>query len=238
MQLCILHIGFASTDINRRHLPSPQRFHKLLKPFLPGVVWTTINCLEDALPTEVDAYDGYLITGGKYSVFEDLDWQYNLFDFIKSLFNASKPLVGICYGHQAIAHALGGQVDRSDKGWGVGVKQTSIVDQPSWIGHPLKVIDLLSMHQDQVIQMPMDAKCFLSDQFCRFAGYYIDNRVLAIQQHPEFTPELCRDLIVGRKERIGGRYESALKSLTTKHQGKIAGQWIANFFKAGLSVSD
>jgi len=233
MQLCILHIGFASTDTNRRHLPSPQRFHNLLKPFLPEASWTTINCLEDGLPTEVDAYDGYLITGGKYSVFEDLDWQYNLFDFIKSLFNASKPLVGICYGHQAIAHALGGQVERSNKGWGVGVRRTVIVDQPSWADPSPKSIDLLSMHQDQVSQMPTHATRFLSDQFCPFAGYYIDNRILAIQQHPEFTPELCKDLIVKRKERIGDRYESALQSLTTQHQGKIAGQWIANFFKAG-----
>ena len=176
---------------------------------------------------------GYLITGGKYSVFEELDWQYSLFEFIQTLFNESKPLVGICYGHQAIAHALGGQVERSNKGWGVGVKNVGVVDQPSWLTPPLESIDLLSMHQDQVSKMPMNATRFLSDKFCPIAGYYIDNRVLAIQQHPEFTPELCKDLIVKRKERIGGRYEAALKSLTTQHQGKVAGQWIANFFKAG-----
>jgi GMP synthase-like glutamine amidotransferase len=87
------------------------------------------------------------------------------------------------------------------------------------------------MHQDQVTKMPSKATRFLGNHFCHNSGFYIDDRVLAIQQHPEFTPELCRDLIVRRKERIGEQYKTALQSLEIQHQGSYVGQWMANFIK-------
>jgi GMP synthase-like glutamine amidotransferase len=85
------------------------------------------------------------------------------------------------------------------------------------------------MHQDQVTTIPSEAKRFLGSHFCQNSGFYIDDRVLAIQQHPEFTSELCRDLIVRRKERIGKQYKPALQSLDIQHQGEYVGQWMANF---------
>ena len=231
MKICILHIGI--NDVNREsiHKTSPERFINLLDPFLKGSNWTTINCLEDDLPKEVNNYDAYLITGGKYSVFEDLDWQYNLFNFIKNIYSTNIPLIGICYGHQAIAHTLGGHVERFNNGWGAGATRVNVIETPDWLDPILESVNLLSMHQDQVTKIPTLATRFLGNHFCHFSGFYIDNRILAIQQHPEFTPELCRDLIIKRKDRIGNTYSEALDSLNTIHQGKIVGQWIAKFIK-------
>ena len=92
-------------------------------------------------------------------------------------------------------------------------------------------IYLLAMQQDQVTTMPTEATRFLDSHFCHNSGFYIADRVLAIQQHPEFTPELCKDLIVRRKKRIGEQYEPALQSLEIQHQGSYVGQWMANFIK-------
>ncbi len=229
MHICILHIGFDNDSLNKRHKTSPERFINLLKPSLPEAKWTTIHCLEDDLPNDADGFDVYLITGGRYSVFEDFDWQHKLFDFIRQIYSNNIPLLGICYGHQAIAYALGGHVERFDNGWGAGVTSVNIIDQPAWLLPMAEKIYLLAMHQDQVTTIPTEATRFLDSHFCHNSGFYIDDRVLAIQQHPEFSSELCRDLIVRRKERIGKQYKPALQSLDIQHQGEYVGQWIANF---------
>ena len=175
MKICILHIG--TNDVNSKsiHKSSPERFINLLDPFLKESSWTTINCLEDDLPKEVSNYGAYLITGGKYSVFEDLDWQYNLFNFIQNIYSANIPLIGICYGHQAIAHTLGGHVERFNNGWSTGVTTVNVIETPDWLEPILESVNLLSMHQDQVTKIPTLATRFLGNHFCHFSGFYIDD---------------------------------------------------------------
>ena len=229
MNICILHIGVSNNQLKKKHKSSPVRFQNLLAPFLPNAKWSTIHCLEETLPNNAGKFDAYLITGGKYSVFENFAWQNNLLSFIQKIYSANIPLLGVCYGHQAIAQALGGKVERHKAGWSAGTTSLNIINKPKWLNAISEEINLYAMHQDQVTKLPINATRFLSNDFCKNSGFYIENRILAIQQHPEFTEALCRDLIIQRKDRIGSFYNAALRSLEIPNQGVIVGEWMANF---------
>ena len=181
------------------------------------------------MPKTATEFDAYLITGGKYSVFDNFEWQDNLFELIQKINLTNIPLLGVCYGHQAIAYALGGEVERHKAGWGAGITSVNIESNSKWLKPSLKKINLYAMHQDQVTKLPSNATRFLSNSFCNISGFYIKDHILTIQQHPEFSEALCRDLIIRRKDRIGPFFDSALQSLEVPSQGSIAGEWMANF---------
>ncbi|MEM9247671.1 MAG: type 1 glutamine amidotransferase [Pseudomonadota bacterium] len=232
MKICILHIGHRDPNEPSKHPPSPDRFRGALAPHLPQAEWTVISAVTDTLPA-IDTFDAYLITGGKYSVFEDLDWQDTLFEFIRALHAAAKPLIGICYGHQAIAHALGGEVSRSDKGWGVGLMPVDVVADTGWAARAQSV-SLHAMHQDQVTALPDGARVFLSSAFCPISGFTLGDHFLAIQQHPDFTPELNADLIHRRADRMGAAAEAGLTSLSGRDDTAVSVQWMSGFLEEAV----
>lgn len=227
MDICILHIGHTEPGETPKHLPSPERFKRALAPHLPGATWTVVSAVKDQLPA-AERFDAYLITGGKFSVFEELDWQDRLFDFIRQVHAAQIKLIGICYGHQAIAHALGGKVERSPKGWGVGIMPVDVVRETGFASLGSDIM-LHAMHQDQVSQPPEGAVVFLSSDFCPISGFTLGQHFLAIQQHPDFNPDINRDLINKRIDSIGAASVSALASCEGKDDTAQSVEWMAHF---------
>ena len=153
--------------------------------------------------------------------------------FIRRIFAAGKPLVGICFGHQAIALALGGHAAKFDGGWGIGTMRVRVTGSAEWIPSGIKHFDLIHVHQDQVTNLPPDAVRLAESDFCKNAAFAIGKQVFCIQGHPEFTPAYTNALINIRESKIGkDRCSSARTSLKSPHDGQHVGGWILNFFSA------
>jgi GMP synthase-like glutamine amidotransferase len=174
--------------------------------------------------------DAFLITGSKSSVYDDKAWIRSLEDFVRTLHATRSKLIGICFGHQLIAQALGGTVAKSKKGWGVGVNAYA-VDDTLFKQADGKDLCLLASHQDQVMQMPPGAKKIATNAHCEVAGMVLGEHILTFQGHPEFTPDYARELLSFRRDMIGEeRADEGLNSLVVReHEGARAARWILDF---------
>lgn len=193
------------------------------------------------LPRHVGECDAYLITGSRAGVYDALPWLAPLANWIVDFHARSAKIIGICFGHQMIAHSLGGQAARSAHGWGLGVHDTTIavkgLEQGTrWhagdAGDRGAVLRLIHCHQDQVERLPPNAQLLAGSDFCRYAAYAIDDRVLSIQGHPEFTPDYFRRLFVSRADDLPpGQLDTALASLATATDHERVGRWLLGFIR-------
>ncbi len=141
-------------------------------------------------------------------------------------------MLGICFGHQAIAQALGGHVIKSSNGWGVGIKEITTKKYNSLLGNFNK-LNLIFFHQDQVVKLPQNAELIAGNSFCNISSFSIDDSVLALQAHPEFNKDFSLKLLHARKSSIEPAiYLEAINELETlEHDGELITPNIINFLE-------
>ena len=230
-----MKIGILKTDAVRPEwVPNfgeyPDMFQRLLTQVDPSLEFVTWDVEAGELPTQTDLVDGYIITGSKSSAYDDKPWIRNLEIFIRRLDAEQRKLVGICFGHQLIAKALGGEVKKSPKGWGVGVHVYDIND-PSLHDGEGNTVQLLASHQDQVMAAPANAEVIATNEHCEIAGMRVGKHILTFQGHPEFLPSFSREIMTFRREMIGDeRVAKGMASLDAlNHQGERVARWILDF---------
>lgn len=228
-------IGILQTDsVMDRFQPDfgdyPQMFVRLLQGPAPrDTEFRVVDCQKMEYPAP-DSCDAYIITGSRYSVYEDELWIKALAEFVAKLLAARRKLVGICFGHQLVAHFFGGRTQAV--GWAVGVQQCNVVENAPWMRPQLADFALLSSHQDQVVELPAGARLLISSDFCPVSGYAIGDQVFTLQGHPEFSKPYARELMTMRRELLGAdTFERGIESLTQDtHEPEVA-RWIMNFIR-------
>ena len=175
MKIGILQTGHAPDEVQDQLGDYDAMFGRLLAD--EGFVFETFNVVDMAFPQSVTACDGWLVTGSKHGAYEDHAFIPPLEVFIRAARDNDVPMVGICFGHQIIAQALGGRVEKFAGGWAVG-RQTY-----DWDGHE---IALNAWHQDQVVDLPAGAQTVAHNDFCAHAAVVYDRAAFTVQPHPEF----------------------------------------------------
>ena len=175
--------------------------------------------------------DGVLISGSRCGVYEDHEWIARLLEGIRTLYDARIPIVGICFGHQALAQALGGEVKKSEKGYGLGWQSWRIVKRTEWMSPPLDELRLYCIFQDQVMRLPPDAERVATNDFCPNGMFTIPGRAVGMQPHPEFHRDLMRDLVDFKRDAFTDEViEEKIDQLSQPVDISTCAHWIARFF--------
>lgn len=233
-----MKLGILKTDeVREEWVPRfgeyPDMFMALLRDVDPGLEFRVYDVMQGEYPQDVNEVDAYLITGSKFSVYEDRPWIHALMDFIRRLHDEEMKIVGICFGHQAIAHALGGRTEKATAGWGQGIHRHRFSDRPEWLDGGDLEFPVLVSHQDQVTVNAAGAKVLAGSEFCPNAVCSIGDRVLTFQGHPEFVPDYSREILNFRRELIGEEvYERGIASLEEPPARDRMARWIVNFLRA------
>jgi len=231
VNIAIFELGELPEEISDKYPDYPEMIAQWLAPSMPEARFTGISLVRGEKAPPVDTYDGYIYSGSRYGVYDELDWFDPLKFFIQSAAGARIPQFGICFGHQVIAEAMGGKAVKSDRGWGVGVHTYSMQLQKN--RGNTKQIRIMVMHQDQVVELPEKAQVIGGNKFCPIGAVRYPDSVLTVQFHPEFNMDYMFDLLDLR----GGvtipieRTEAARKSLSQTSERSLIADWAADFFR-------
>ena len=223
MLIGILQTGLAPDALADTMGDYPDMFAQLLAGH--GFQFRTYRVVDGVFPVSVKDYAGWLITGSRHGTYEGHPWITPLEQFIRDAFAAHVPMVGVCFGHQIIAQAMGGRVERFAGGWAVGATDYDFGDQ---------TLTMNAWHRDQVVVVPKGAKVIASNDFCTNAALLYDDLALTVQAHPEFESDFVGGLIDTRGKGVvpDDILTAASARLDQPNQNKTMADQIAAFFKA------
>ena len=230
MHIGILEMGRSVPTLAQGHGTYPELLRDLLLKQSRDFSFTTYPVLEGLLPADAAQHDGWLITGSPHGVYDGLPWIAPAEDFLRRAIAARRPVVGICFGHQLLAQALGGTVVKSPKGWGLGLHEYNWQPDSDRSGSFV----LPASHQDQVVTLPSTAKVLAASPHCAYAALAYGADALTFQAHPEFTLAYQKDSLQ-LKEEVGSIASEILaaarRSLAEKaSDSPVIGAMIADFY--------
>jgi GMP synthase-like glutamine amidotransferase len=224
----IIETGYPPANLQPRFGAYHQMFERLLGPAFD---YTVFEVQKDHWPARPEDHDGYVVTGSAAGVYEDAPWIARLLDWLRAAKGRSR-LVGVCFGHQVMAQAFGGEVIKSPKGWGVGLHTYEVRSREPWMAPEACAFSIPASHQDQVVEPPPAARVIAGEDFAPCAALaYDDQPAISFQGHPEFDPAYAAALIESRREEklTDAQADLAVESLKAPNDNAAVGTWIRNF---------
>lgn len=233
MKLTIVQTGEVPLPLRGQFGPYRKMFERMFDGTGHGFSYETVNVAEGEPFPDAAALDGIVITGSAAGVYDDLAWMNPLRAFIRSAYGASTPMLGVCFGHQIMADALGGDVRKSEKGWGLGRHDYGVVGRPGFMQAAPPVLAVACSHQDQVLVPPAEAEVILASDFTPNAGLaYRNGAALSFQPHPEFLDDYTLALAELRRGKAPDEVvETAIASVEKPSDSDMVAGYIAQFFK-------
>jgi GMP synthase-like glutamine amidotransferase len=232
MKLTLIQPTEVPEPLRDRFGPYSHMFHRMFAR--EGFEFETVRLTDGQPLPEPAALDAVLITGSSAGVYDNhLSWMEPLRGFIRGAYAAKTPMVGICFGHQIVADALGGDVRKSEKGWGLGRHVYDVKSRPAPIGGNLPEFAIACSHQDQVIAPPPDAEVFLASAFTPNAGLmYRNGRTMSLQPHPEFDDDYTLALAEMRRGKTTDDViDTAIKSVARPSDSQEMAGYLGAFLR-------
>lgn len=238
MKILLIETGLPPSPVGESFGNYPNMFKNLLGNEIRADYEVCSIIRGDKVPDfnmEIDGkFDGIVILGSPHSVYEDIDWINQLKEVIRQAAQKKIPQIGICFGHQLIADALGGVVKKAPQGWGIGRHSYKIIDNNEVLkASSSGKLNLLVSHQDQVLQRPKSAKVIAASDFTPNAILlYKEERIITSQAHPEFSSDFIHELISSRRgtkfcEKLA---DEALKDVHEPADGDVLAKMFAAHF--------
>jgi len=234
MKLTIIQVGQTPEPMLNRFDQFPPLYQDLLLASGEKFSFEIANIIDGEDFPSISQLEGIIITGSAFAVYDNPDWIDVLRDFIRQVYRAKIPMLGICFGHQIMADALGGKVEKSDKGWGIGRHVYQVRQKLNFMKGIGDEIAIVASHQDQVIIAPSEAEVFLSSNFTPNAGLiYKNGAAISMQPHPEFAIDYAKALVdvLDDGQLAKGQAKEAYISLQSPLDRIEIGASLAKFFK-------
>lgn len=235
MKLTIIQTGEVPAPLRPKFGPYRKMFERMFDSTGLGFTYETIAVSDgEPCPNPADL-EAIVITGSPAGVYDDLPWLEPLREFIRGAYSARTPMLGVCFGHQIMADALGGDVQKSEKGWGLGRHTYQVLQRPLFMQAAPAALSLACSHQDQIIVRPGDADVILASEFAPNAGlFYRNGRALSLQPHPEFLDHYTIALAELRRGTVADEVvDKALASIAKPSNSSDVAEYIGQFLKAG-----